>query len=587
LDDKQAHASFDVLVKFCPEQQRAFDTIRLAKSHVLVLGAGGSGKSFLIHALQDLMPNTRVCAFTGMAAANIGGQTIDSLLAGESSCLTSLKALIVDEISLCSAQKIAHLLSRGVKQLLMFGDFAQLPPVVRKEDVLPPPGTPGYTAKYQDALVEFSGHDPETGALFAFEHELFQSPAVRVIVLKTQYRQKASEKRLLHVLDCVRRGRRYDPELLHFFVERAEAYNRLTEPERCQMVHLFHANTQVREHNHLMFQRLKGAKQCTYSVTHKWSVQLDRYGHHSNRCPDPLIEAAFTDLQTEIRTFLDRVPGYGHILLNEQIGNARVVMTEHPRVTFSSEAREFVVGLVRKYSREVQTLSSMASQALNSGFPLMYTDAPPDLLDAFSSLVLAKRPKAFASTVVLRVGQRVMCTQNNRMAGIYNGLMGVVELLGPTTISIRTDDDRLVSVPMMYKYSTVVLQSKGAAGSKSPMVSTEYHLPVIGANAMTIHKAQGQTLQRAVLFLGSCNIHQPGLAYVALSRCSSECGLYLGETPHPRTASIHEANEKLHKQVQSFLTGTEPSMHCLVHRRCRICQGFYVPMWKGAQCRKC
>ena len=48
------------------------------------------------------------------------------------------------------------------------------------------------------------------------------------------------------------------------------------------------------------------------------------------------------------------------------------------------------------------------------------------------------------------------------------------------------------------------------------------------AHCVTIHKVQGQTLQKACIDLGN-TVFQGGMAYVALSRLSSMEGLYISE----------------------------------------------------------
>jgi energy-coupling factor transporter ATP-binding protein EcfA2 len=181
-DDVTTLAVLDVLTRFSHEQQRIFDAVVTSTSHVLVLGAGGSGKSFLIRTLRTLVHNIRVCAFTGMAANNVQGRTIDSLIHDPELDMTTLDALIIDEISLCSAQKLAHLRSVGVRRLLMFGDFHQLPPVVTAFDN-PALTAPTYAHQRAEALTTFSGYHPDTGALLVFEADLFTDPTIQVFML--------------------------------------------------------------------------------------------------------------------------------------------------------------------------------------------------------------------------------------------------------------------------------------------------------------------------------------------------------------------------------------------------------------------
>ena len=67
-------------------QRAAFNIIRdhyLNASNneriMMITGLGGSGKTFVVEAVRNL-PNEKVCAFFGIAAFNIKGTTLHSLL---------------------------------------------------------------------------------------------------------------------------------------------------------------------------------------------------------------------------------------------------------------------------------------------------------------------------------------------------------------------------------------------------------------------------------------------------------------------------------------------------------------------------
>tara|TARA_R100000808_G_scaffold11642_1_gene29698 strand:+ start:2819 stop:4087 length:1269 start_codon:yes stop_codon:yes gene_type:complete len=147
--------------KFSSDQQEAIQLIKEGH-HVLITGPGGTGKSFLIKHLKTTLSNVALTATTGIAAVNISGrtyhswsgmglgkETVDELvekvltsdwLKDQRSSIKSTKHLIIDEISMMGDDHFVKLdqICRAVKgcqepfggiQLIMFGDFLQLPPV--------------------------------------------------------------------------------------------------------------------------------------------------------------------------------------------------------------------------------------------------------------------------------------------------------------------------------------------------------------------------------------------------------------------------------------------------------------------------
>lgn len=153
-------------------QKYAFDQIRLGRN-VFITGAGGVGKSYLIECVVKWLKETKyvgeknavaVTSTTGASALLIGGKTIHSFsgigLGKDSKEKTMEKleknwfvkkrwqktrVLIIDEISMLTptvlelieyvARKCRyrdHLLFGGI-QVILSGDFAQLPPINIKE----------------------------------------------------------------------------------------------------------------------------------------------------------------------------------------------------------------------------------------------------------------------------------------------------------------------------------------------------------------------------------------------------------------------------------------------------------------------
>ncbi len=195
------------------KQKEALDILK-AGYNVFLTGCAGTGKTHLlgeyIKFLKKKGVSVGITASTGIAATHIGGVTIHSFSGmgilnqlTESDLNRVLKknylaknlkktqVLIIDEISMLSLDQldIADRIIRsflkseepfGGMQVVLCGDFFQLPPI-KKEDNL-------YTK----------------GTGFAYKSRAWRELDLRVCYLTEQYRHK--EKDLLFVLDSIRKN---------------------------------------------------------------------------------------------------------------------------------------------------------------------------------------------------------------------------------------------------------------------------------------------------------------------------------------------------------------------------------------------
>jgi ATP-dependent exoDNAse (exonuclease V) alpha subunit len=144
------------------EYEAAVDYLRDEAGHLFVTGRAGTGKSTLLRALPEVLSQAMiVVAPTGLAAVNVGGQTIHSFfglpprLVGpddirrsrNGSLMRKLQLLVIDEVSMVRSDlmwaidqslRVNRGRSRepfGGVRLVMFGDLHQLPPVVQEHEV--------------------------------------------------------------------------------------------------------------------------------------------------------------------------------------------------------------------------------------------------------------------------------------------------------------------------------------------------------------------------------------------------------------------------------------------------------------------
>lgn len=195
------------------EYAAALDYIREGAGHLFVTGRAGTGKSTLLRALRDMVPDEMaVVAPTGLAAVNVGGQTIHSFFglpprlirpddirrSRNGGVMRRLKLIVIDEISMVRSDLMWAIdqslrLNRGRAReafggvrLVMFGDLHQLPPVVQEAEVA--------------AHLESSFGGP----FFFSVSALREGAGTGVIELSHVFRQ--SDSTLIDVLNRIRDG---------------------------------------------------------------------------------------------------------------------------------------------------------------------------------------------------------------------------------------------------------------------------------------------------------------------------------------------------------------------------------------------
>jgi len=203
----------DLEYEASPGIGEALSAVRSGAPVVFISGRAGSGKSRLIDYLKKI-PGGRsmvVTAPTGIAAMNLDAVTlhsafrlpigvIDSSRLEEeriSKAFRTARRIVIDEISMVRADVLDAVDKRlrdvreddrpfGGAQIIMVGDFLQLPPIVRPED---------------RRLLEKMGYDTP----FAFSAHVLRSTPIRVATLTKVWRQ--SDPEMIAVLGDIREGR--------------------------------------------------------------------------------------------------------------------------------------------------------------------------------------------------------------------------------------------------------------------------------------------------------------------------------------------------------------------------------------------
>lgn len=401
-----------------PEYEAALDYLKNGGGHLFVTGRAGTGKSTLLRALCGLLPDEHVVlAPTGLAAVNVGGQTIHSFFglpprlvrpddirrSRNGGLMRKLKLIVIDEVSMVRSDLMWAIdqslrVNRGRARepfggtrLVMFGDLHQLPPVVQEAEV----------ARHLDSTFE--------GPFFFSVPSLREGAGTSLIELSHVFRQ--SDLSLVSVLNRIRDG-----------------------------------------------------------------------------------EADESDLE----------------VLNKRVNPIRTLGEGDPYV--------------------ILTPTNAAAQRINTA----YLGALPGAARTYAASVTGEFSASAHPTdteLVLKPGAKVILLRNDPDKRWVNGTIARVSRLTEKRVWIETGGKEHEIEPVAWE-SRRYAYDKAAEKIVETVAGTFKQFPVRLAWALTIHKAQGLTLDRVYIDLGRGTFAH-GQAYVALSRCRSLEGLALARPLKP------------------------------------------------------
>lgn len=190
-------------IEINPQFEQALELINNSSRHLLITGKAGAGKSTLLdYAFKNSPKNMVIVAPTGVAALNVGGQTIHRFFAFPINITPEkianyevtprvkriykqLQTLIIDEVSMLRADIFDCIdtflriygpepeQAFGGVQLVLVGDLYQLPPVITNQEA------PYFSARYASP--------------YFFSAEAFRRINLEVIELTKIYRQKDAD----------------------------------------------------------------------------------------------------------------------------------------------------------------------------------------------------------------------------------------------------------------------------------------------------------------------------------------------------------------------------------------------------------
>ncbi|WP_083732814.1 HRDC domain-containing protein [Spirosoma montaniterrae] len=159
----------------------------------------------------------------------------------------------------------------------------------------------------------------------------------------------------------------------------------------------------------------------------------------------------------------------------------------------------------------------------------------------------------------LKIGAQVMFIKNDisRDKLYYNGKIGRIVDIDDDLITVKSGDEHIEVSPVDWTNIRYTI-NPATKEIKGEPIGTFRQIPLKLAWAITIHKSQGLTFERAIIDASAAFAH--GQVYVALSRCKTLNGLVL-RTPIPsHSIKTEQTLEEFHEQVQQQ-TPTEQHLY--------------------------
>lgn len=492
------------MIKLSDEQRAIVNYVVAKEQNVFFTGSAGTGKSVVLRHLVDELKRKHgsycvgVTASTGLAACNIGGQTVHKYLGiglGTESPQDlaskikrqgvtkrrwrTIKVLVIDEISMIDGKlftkidQVARILRNsdepfGGIQIVCSGDFFQLPPVSRND-------------KCQ----------------FCFQSPSWTKAMSHTITLTQVFRQKGDTE-LIDMLNALRKC-----ELDHSMVVKFhQLLRKVHYTDGIEPTELFPTRQEVKRANETRLRLLPG--------------QAYRYVANDNEA-DPQLKKLFENLMCEE-------------VVELKVGAQVMYLKNHPDDDVVNGSIGTVLGFV----------TERVWDTVCAAFGLREHSNPSPEFVLLLRLVCSLVGKSEYTSEQKAMFLSLPLAWKSKLGKVANEAFKTLptENLLPV-VNFKTASGFAVILVRREEFKVDPGRAGAFQSQNNELVRSQ--LPLLLAWAMSIHKAQGQSIDRLRVDLRK--IFEKGQVYVALSRATCKEHLEVLNFDHRRITVSNEVRE--------------------------------------------
>ena len=211
------------------------------------------------------------------------------------------------------------------------------------------------------------------------------------------------------------------------------------------------------------------------------------------------------------------------------VGSAIAHYEQRNALHFADNPKEAITSLVNDWQKSITTINDSKENIM-----LAFTRASVLALNEQTREVLREKnilsheevtwqrvtdrfnkpidPNEPIQEMQIALGERILLRKNDKLLGVRNGDMAIVESLNTHNLTARLDSGELVILPVTYKY-----------------IDYGY--------ALTVHKAQGMTVDNASVLIDS-HYWDRNLSFVAMTRHRENLNIYADKEQHPNINAL-------------------------------------------------